>query len=191
MRRLILLTILGLGTTAAQADNSLFYLGGGVTDTSLTDSYGGYIAWTPSTVKNPSWKTFAGVRPLNWLGAEVDYIDLGTGSGGTFGDTFFSTTTAHNSAWAAYAVGFVPLPVVDLYAKVGAARWKVNATYTSFIDGLPAPVVATMHYSGTSFAGGIGVQAHVKIFGVRLEYEAFQVNGNTASIGSLSAFLSF
>jgi hypothetical protein len=35
------------------------------------------------------------------------------------------------------------------------------------------------------------VQAHVKMFGVRLEYEGFKVDSNTANVGSLSVFLNF
>jgi hypothetical protein len=198
MRRVILLALLGLGTTVAQADNGLFYLGAGITETDLKSSYGGYIAWTPAPYTNPSWKAYAGVRPLNWLGAEVDYIKFGSATGSSFGDTYTTSTTAHSSAWAAYAVGFlpIPLPVVDLYAKVGVARWKQDAIYVFTPDYPPlgsstvTPLVSTMSFSGTDFAWGVGVQAHIKMFGVRLEYEGFQVNNQTASIGSLSVFLS-
>jgi len=44
---------------------------------------------------------------------------------------------------------------------------------------------------GTQFAWGVGVQAHIKMFGVLLEYEQFNVSGNAAEIGSLSLFFSF
>lgn len=40
-------------------------------------------------------------------------------------------------------------------------------------------------------AWGLGVQAHVKMFGVRLEYEGLDVDGNTGNVASLSVFVSF
>jgi hypothetical protein len=44
--------------------------------------------------------------------------------------------------------------------------------------------------SATDFARGIGVQAHISMFGARLEYENFNVpNTSGAKIASLSVFL--
>lgn len=84
MRKLVLFTVLALGPTVASTGNSLFYLGAGITYSSLIASNNGYIAYgTPDLSKN-SWKAFAGVRPLNWLAVEADYIDLGSGSTSSF-----------------------------------------------------------------------------------------------------------
>jgi Outer membrane protein beta-barrel domain len=195
MRRVILLTVLALGTTAAHADSGLFYLGAGVTDSSLTANNNGYIAYGTPDLKNNSWKAFAGVRPLNWLAVEVDYIDLGSVSSvTTFNNESTDTTHADSSAWAAYAIGFlpVPLPVVDFYGKVGVARWKLTSTLIQ-VPNFPPPgtITTPRSYSGTDFAWGVGVQAHIKMFGVRLEYEGFDVDNNTASVASLSVFLNF
>jgi Outer membrane protein beta-barrel domain len=199
MRRPILLTVLTLGATAAQAENRLFYVGAGVTDSSFTANNNGFIAYANTDLKNKSWKAFAGVRPLNWLAVETDYIDLGSGnSGSTGGDTFIEHTNADSSAWAAYAIGFlpVPLPVVDFYGKVGVARWKLkeNLIMDYFnVDNLypPHTSVYPKNYSGTNFAWGIGAQTHISVAGVRLEYEAFDVLGSTAKVASLSVFLNF
>ena len=194
MRRLVLLTVLALGATAARAENGLFYLGAGVTRSSLTASNNGYIAYGQPDLNNTSWTAFAGVRPLNWLAVEADYIDLGSGnSGTTSGDTYSQYTHADSSAWAAYVIGFLPLPlpVVDVYGKVGVARWKLTSTLIQDIYYLPEPLVTPRSYSGTNFAWGLGVQAHFKMLGVRLEYEGFEVDNNTANVASLSVFLSF
>ena len=138
MRRLIMLTVLAPGTTAAQADSGLFYLGAGVTDSSLTASNNGYIAYGTPDLKNNSWKAFAGVHPLKWLALEADYIDLGSGSTSTLSNESTNTTHADSSAWVAYAIGFlpVPLPVVDFFGKVGVARWKLNSTLTQDFNNL-------------------------------------------------------
>jgi len=71
--------VLALGPTATWAENGLFYIGAGVTSSSLTDNYINDFA--PTDLKNKSWKAFAGVRPFKWVAVEADYIDLGSGSG--------------------------------------------------------------------------------------------------------------
>lgn len=180
MRKFILVTVLTLGTTAARADNGFFYVGAGVVRNSLTGitDLGGL-----PDLKNTSWKAFGGVRPLNWLAAEADYIDLGSGSGTTTTD--FGQVSSHTDgkAFAAFAVGFlpIPLPVVDVYGKAGLARWKLNGNVGS---------LGSLSTNGTEFAWGIGVQAHISMIGARLEYENFNVpNTSGASVASLSVFL--
>jgi hypothetical protein len=189
MRKLILLMVLALGATTAQAENGLFYLGAGVTNSSLTENVGGYIH---THLKNNSWKAFAGVRPLKWLAVEADYIDLGSGRGDLFGNEVNSTSHADSSAWAAYAVGFlpVPLPVVDFYGKAGVARWNLNSSISLDYANPPyGPFTTSTSSTGTDFAWGIGVQAHFSIAGVRLEYEGFNVHSNYSQVASLSLFL--
>jgi len=67
------------------------------------------------------WTAFVGIRPLPFLGAELQYLDFGhttqeiTGAGN---DPY----TQRARALAIFATGTVPLPSVDLYAKVGAGR---------------------------------------------------------------------
>jgi len=183
MRRLMLLTVLALGASAARADNGFFYLGAGVVRNSLSDitALGGL-----PDLSNTSWKAFAGVRPLDWLAAEMDYIDLGSGSSSTSSSAGNVTAHADGKALAAYAVGFlpIPLPVVDVYGKAGLARWKLNGDVNSLVS------PGSLSTNGTEFAWGIGVQAHISMFGARLEYENFNVpNTSGAKITSLSVFL--
>src|SRR6185312_2420833 len=143
MGRLILLTILVLGPTAASAENGLFYLGAGVTHSSLTVAINNYVVFgnIPTDLKNHSWTAFAGVRPLKWLAAEAEYIDLGSGNLKYPEFTISSSTLGptHGNAWAVYAVGFlpVPLPVVEFYGKLGVARWKLNSTFTTYSNDSP------------------------------------------------------
>ena len=183
MRRLMLLTVLALGASAAQAENGFFYLGAGVVRNSLSDitDLGGL-----PDLSNTSWKAFGGVRPLNWLAAELDYIDLGSGSSTTSSSAGSVTAHADGKALAAFAVGFlpIPLPVVDIYGKAGLARWKLNGDVNSLVS------PGSLSTNGTEFAWGIGVQAHISMFGARLEYENFNIpNTSGAKITSLSVFL--
>jgi hypothetical protein len=200
MRRLILLAVLTLGSAAAQAKNSLVYLGAGAARNSVTDITDQYGFSLPD-LKNTSWKAYAGVRPLNWLGAELDYIHLGSASGTPSPD--YSSQISTSSAYAAYAVGFLPMPVpaMDIFGKVGFSSWRYDETIIRFGAGAPS---GSDTQKGTTFAWGIGAQAHIRIVGVRLEYESFKMNGttvvspselqehqSTAKVASLSVFLNF
>jgi hypothetical protein len=189
MRTLILITALALGTTAARADNAFWYVGAGVGSNSWSinvaaegipapPGYGGF----PADLNTTSWKAYGGVRPLKWLAGELDYIDLGTGSGRFVPDV-------HGKAVGAYAVGFLPIPVVDVFGKVGVARWQLNGTV---IESARGPTYASPSSTGTGFAWGIGVQAHISMVGARLEYEGFTVPRSSGPrIASLSVFFSF
>jgi hypothetical protein len=87
-------------------------------------------------------------------------------------------------AFAAYALGFLPLPVpfLDIYGKAGFARSKL---YTNESGS------ATSNH-GTEFAWGVGVQAHISIVGARLEYEDLKIpNSSGAKVTSLSVFVNF
>jgi hypothetical protein len=183
MRKLMLLTVLALGASAARAENGFFYLGAGVVRNSLTDitDLGGL-----PDLKNTSWKAYAGVRPLNWLAGELDYIDLGSGSSTTATGTGNVTAHADGNAVAAYAVGFlpIPLPIVDIFGKAGLARWKLSGDVNSLVS------PGSLSTNGTEFAWGIGVQAHISLIGARLEYENFNIpNSSGAKVASLSVFL--
>ena len=54
MRRLLLLTVLTLGATAARADNGFFYIGAGIARNKISD-----ITATNSDLSDTSWKAFA------------------------------------------------------------------------------------------------------------------------------------
>jgi len=121
---------------------------------------------------------------------EAEYIDIGSGGNSLDTNDDYSTTHVESSAWAAYAVGIlpVPLPVVEFYGKAGIARWKLNTSLSTFIKDFPPspsnPETTSTSSAGTGLAVGIGVQAHISIMGVRLEYEAFEVNNDYAKVAS-------
>jgi opacity protein-like surface antigen len=192
MRDFILFAVLALAATAARAENGFFYLGAGATSSSLSDS--GELP----DLKNNSWKAYVGVRPFKWVAVELDYIDLGSGSSTPFYNTQSVTVHEDGSAWAAYAVGIlpVPLPVVEFYGKAGIARPKLNNTTTTTVFGFgntpPTTSTTSTSNSSSGFAWGIGAQAHFSIAGLRLEYESFAMpDSSTAKVASLSVFLNF
>jgi hypothetical protein len=175
----VFLVALALGATAARADNGFFYAGAGIARNKISE-----ITATNSDLNDTSWKVFAGVRPINAFAVEADYIDLGSQT------TQFVDVNTHvqYKAFAAYAVGFlpVPLPALDVFAKAGLARWQQSGNSTAS----PGNQLFSLSDNGTQFAWGVGAQAHIGAIGGRLEYEAFNIhNTNGASIISLSVFL--
>ena len=184
MRKLILMTALALGTTAARADNGFWYVGAGVVFSSITGlpSQPGGFGYPLPDLNGTSWKVYAGVRPIKWLAGELDYIALGSADG--------SYSHSHGHAAAAYAVGFlpIPLPVVDVFGKIGLARYQLNSS------AIFSARAGFEGYStdGTEFAWGIGAQVHMSMVGARLEYERFNVpNTSGARVTSLSVLVSF
>jgi Outer membrane protein beta-barrel domain len=190
MRRLLLVIALALGASAAQAENGLFYLGAGISSNKL----GGF---TNSGVSFPeingtSWKAFAGVRPISWFAVEADYLDLGSQSAQqqcTWCCMAVCKVSTHSDAqaFAGYALGFLPIPVpfLDIYGKVGLARWELNGS-----EGAAGSPFSSFSDHGTEFAWGVGAQAHVGKIGGRLEYESFNIpNTNGARVFSFSVFL--
>jgi hypothetical protein len=75
-------------------------------------------------------------------------------------------TQSDAQVFAAYALGFLPIPVpfLDIYGKAGLARSKLNTK-----------IGLATSSRGTEFAWGVGVQARVGMFGARLEYEQFNI----------------
>jgi hypothetical protein len=189
----MLLTVLALGAGVAHADNGFFYVGGGVShnDVSNITDLG-----NQADISGSSWKAFAGVRPINMFAVEADYMDLGSGNSSfpapvsgscPAGQTCNGTAHSSGTAYAGYLVGFlpIPLPVVDVFGKLGAARWKLDGNINNLVS-----TPTGFSKNGTEVAWGIGVQAHIRMFGARLEYENFNIpNTSGAKIASLSVFL--
>lgn len=188
MRRLLFALMVALAASVAQADNGMLYLGAGLSNDNLRD-----IAATNSSLNSTSWKAWAGVRPISLFAVEADYINLGSQSVNFMGVDTFSHTHVHYKALAGYAVGFVPIPVpyLDVFGKVGLARWTLSGD-GSLAGFIGSPQFFSLSDNGTQFAWGVGTQAHVGNFGARLEYESFSVrNTSGANIVSLSVFFNF
>ncbi|HSG82160.1 MAG TPA: porin family protein [Gemmatimonadota bacterium] len=110
------------------------------------------------------FKLIAGVRPLDWLAAEVNYVDLGAPEGDVAG-TRIATDA---SGITAFGIALLELPFLDLYGKLGAVRWDVTASIPDI--GLSGDA------SGTDLAWGAGAQLRFLSFGLRLEYERFEIS---------------
>ena len=160
MRLLWFATLTILAAGAAHAADNGFYLGAGVTQSEIkgfeSDDF---------DLDDTAWKIIAGFRPLDVFAVEASYMDLGSESADIPG---FGTASGEANAIAAYGLVFLPLAPIDLFAKAGLALWNVEGGIT----GIPG---ATFDEDGTEFAYGAGIQARFGSFGVRGEYEAFDI----------------
>ncbi len=143
------------------------------------------------------WKVLAGVRPIDWLGAEVEYLDFGTThlgpsllSAGNPSAGVFNGGHASASAGAGFAVAYLPLPpALDLFGKVGFARLETRYSYSGNYPNTNvncstscsplAPLGAVQDNSDTGLALGVGAQMHLGPFAARLEGERLSGLGGT------------
>lgn len=147
-----LLSLAALAPTAAAADNG-FYLGAGITDTQFDIKDVGN-----GSLDDNSFKVIAGVRPLDWLAFEANYLDLG---GESDGGVKIDTQAVTLSGLLMAEVG-----IVDLYARLGVAKWDADfsSTQLNFSDS----------DNGWEPTYGVGVGVHFGSIGVRAEYERFE-----------------
>jgi outer membrane protein with beta-barrel domain len=154
----------------AAAEDGLYLAG------ALGDAQQSFDESTFNAHGNPIGYKFAlGFRPIDLLAAELSYID--------FGRAFSGISYEDTNAVGVFALAFVPIPVVDLYGKVGLADWRTDAQ---------SPFLG-FHRTGADLAYGLGAGTSWGRFGVRLEYERYQISHSNdmgmASLGATWVFL--
>jgi opacity protein-like surface antigen len=176
---LAVLAALGLAAAAprAQAADNGFYLGAGVTKTEIDSK-----DFDEFKLDTNSYKLIAGIRPLDWLAFEANYIDIGS-------DSREIAPGVRSKVDASALTGSVLLlkeiQIIDLYARAGVAHWKLDGSATGLVN---------RSESGNEFTYGVGLGAHFGSIGARLEYEKFQINdidtdANTLSLSVTYTFL--
>ncbi|HEX2492612.1 MAG TPA: outer membrane beta-barrel protein [Steroidobacter sp.] len=176
MRKAFLATalLLASGGAAMAADNGV-YLGASVGKANLDiDNIGGVSA-ADFKGEDTGYKLIAGIRPLDWLAVEASYVNFGEPD-----DTVGGVNLqAEGDGISAFAVGFLAIGPVDLFAKGGLISWDSKVS-GGFDD------------DGTDLAYGAGAQVRVWSISLRAEYEVFDVEDvdlNMASIGVTYTFL--
>ena len=164
------LSLAAMAPQAAAADNG-FYLGAGITSSKFD------VGSASDSLDDNSYKIIAGFRPLDWLALEANYIDLGSESDG-FG------TSLDAQAFTVSGLFIAEFAVIDLYARLGMANWKLDAEFNNL----------NASDDGWEPTYGVGIGAHFGSIGVRAEYESFQVSDldfdvNTVSLSVTYTFL--
>ncbi len=141
------------------------------------------------------WKAMLGFRAIPPLGAEIEYIDFGhptTSIAGVRQD-------ARARGVGAFAVGYIPLPIVDVFGKAGVARLQTIA-HGTFSTPQSGGVVCNnsslsclfdSDHTDTRFAYGGGVQVKLARVGIRAEYERISASGGDPSLLSVGVTYTF
>jgi hypothetical protein len=168
--------VAAIGTARAADDLLGLYVGGSIgrSDIHLKNSWIANLTGTDEVVLRPTgWTASVGVRPLRYLGAELQYLDFGNAH-------WDFITTVHTNAEAAVAVLYAPVPVrfFDVYAKLGPAHW--HSTVNGEIFGLYCPVIVphcgqiAVQQESTDLVYGAGLQFRFGPGAVRMEYERIE-----------------
>ena len=156
-----------LAVPASASDNG-FYLGAsfGQSEIKIEDLVedGGTVDFSAS---DTAYKVFAGFRFLTFLAVEGSYVDLGSPEDEIADGTLRADITGYD----AYAVGFLPLGIADIFAKAGMMSWDGKVTVD--VDELSG----TFSDSGSDPAYGLGFQLRFKSFAARAEIEYFDIEG--------------
>jgi opacity protein-like surface antigen len=139
-----------------------------------------------------AFKAMAGIRPIPLIGAELSYIDFGHPNG----NINSSPSDVSEKGADAFAVLYLPVPVVDVFVKAGLARLQstangVRAGVGACTFGNPNCALFRFDRTNTSFAAGAGAQYKLGAFAVRAEYERFNAAGGNPSLVSLGVTWTF
>jgi opacity protein-like surface antigen len=132
---------------------------------------------------------------LPWIGAEIEYVDLGRPGTTLAGAASGVPAAAKASGPALFGLAYLPLTLFDVYGKVGVSRVRTSADATAVgIVGVdicyfqPALLgCQSFHDSrqATGIAWGGGVQLKLSSFGLRAEYERFGSGSARPSLASI------
>jgi|HubBroStandDraft_2_1064218.scaffolds.fasta_scaffold49829_3 opacity protein-like surface antigen len=135
-----------------------------------------------------AYQFMVGLRPEPVLGLEVDYVDFGHPRSTLNGDAADATLKGA----AAFAVFYLPAPVIDIFAKAGLAR--LESTLNG-VDGVQVPCcqpsLFRLDRTDTHFAVGLGAQYKISTVAIRTEYERFDSAGEHPSVWTLGLTWTF
>jgi opacity protein-like surface antigen len=138
-----------------------------------------------------AFKLMAGIRPIPIVGAELEYIDFGQPSG----NLGAVPANVNLKGAAAFAVAYLPVPVVDIIVKAGFARLQNTLSGSGGFEGVGSGAATSSLFrldrTNTNFAVGGGVQYTIGSLGVRAEYERFEAAGGSPSLLSAGVTWTF
>lgn len=161
---------------AEAADNGL-YLGGSIGRSAFSTDVDAGLTLPSFDEEDTGWKAIVGFRPLDWFAIEANYIDFGRIDGATgvvcpptVGAPCPSRFAVDARAVSVSALGLLELPFADLYGRVGLARREVEGR----ISGTSLDLRERDRATDLSY--GVGAQVRLLSFGVRLEWERFDLD---------------
>lgn len=189
MLRITALTGLLLMTPLAWSADNGIYIGAGAAQSDYGFSNPGGAQ--PFDDQTHGYKLIVGFRPLDSFGVETNYVDhreatvpTGVACIQLVGVPCPDRTTVSATTASVFAVGYLDLPLVDLFLKAGVNNWQFDGHSTPAFPGF------RINEKGTDLAWGAGVQARFGSFGARLEYEEFNIVRNE-NLGTISLSLTY
>ena len=172
-RSLLVSVCLAAPGAAFAADNG-FYLG--LASADVSSDYG----VSGSADDDRGLKAIVGFRPLDSFAIEANYVDLGETK---IPISSFppSTLSIESDVISVSAVGLIPLPLVDLYGRLGVTHWESEASMFG----------ASQKETGTDPTYGAGAQFRVGSFALRLEYERFDFDDDSSDLVSVGFTYTF
>jgi opacity protein-like surface antigen len=176
------------GKKATAEDSLGMYVGGAIGQAQVS-AYADSASFAPIgsggtgefRERHAAFKALVGFRPISFFGAELEYVDFGHPSGSLFD---YPADSSLKGA-AAFGLLFLPVPIIDIYLKAGAAR--LQSTLSGVVPYLPlcsgcAPPRFEQDRTDTAFAAGAGAQYKFGSWAVRVEYERFNAAGEYPNV---------
>jgi outer membrane autotransporter protein len=149
---------------APQANASIDWLVGGSVGNATLDA-----AAAPGSTSDLSWKAYAGMRIIKYVGIEGGYQNLGTSEFSQPG----MDLSAEVTGWDGYVVGVFPIKKFEVFGKLGYMAWESDNTF-DFGNGSSSITV-----DGGDIAYGLGgAFKATEHFAIRAEWEQFTFNSN-------------
>jgi Outer membrane protein beta-barrel domain len=128
-----------------------------------------------------AFKVMVGVRPIPIVGGEIEYVHFGHPNG----EINHQPADENLKGAAGFALFYLPIPVVNLYGKIGLARLQSTLNETHNGD------LFRFDKTSTDIAGGVGLQAKFGPIAIRAEGEVFTDHGSHPRLLSLGATWTF
>ncbi|HTQ36612.1 MAG TPA: outer membrane beta-barrel protein [Steroidobacteraceae bacterium] len=143
------------------------YAGGGLGEGKVTASDS---AVSPDNFNKSdlAFKVFAGVRLASMLGAEIDYLNFGKPSEDLSGAGSVDGKLNGLALFGMYYLP-LPLPILDIYAKVGYTH--LSGKFSGSLN------ASRLNEKGSDIGAGLGTQLTFGSLAVRAEYERFRADG--------------
>lgn len=183
---IVALFVLATAATATRADPLGLYVGAGLGEAQVKVDAAGFDE------HHAGWKVLVGLRPIQLLGAELEYVDFGHPSASPFN----TPADVKVRASALSALLYLPLPVPDLdvYAKAGYSRLQTTGTAASCTPTAQLPLPCGLFRfdrTDTRLEFGAGAQVHVSSFAIRGEYQRFRSDFGDPTLWSLALTWTF
>jgi hypothetical protein len=184
MRHLFILgaiAAIALNSVSAHADDAIGLYAGGAAGQANVQASDSHFSGDSFKENHTAFKVMVGVRPLPTVGGELEYIHFGHPDGMIDNQP----ADVNMRGAAGFAVFYLPIPVVNLYGKIGLAR--IQSTLNETNNG----ALFRFDRTNTDIAGGVGVQAKFGPLAIRAEGEIFSAEGSHPRLLSIGATWTF